>query len=716
MSHYVSSDGLVAWKSTKLGANFYTPNIFAKNIKDLTSKLLDKNGTCKYPLDILVISGISIDILQDNCKSLSKFVNESTTVLISADFGCELEKIALKSLGDRCRCVMSIACDVECRQLSLGSYALVNDDNCEIYLGNTYSLSNGPEDSIFSRNIAKVQEELNDSSTCSITRMVRQLEATQWIRVQRFKETKQMALKIWQLIIPKISLNILSIIYEQFDYEKMLENKSTEVIFKGLVQELLDICLAQCDSKVDKFLKESSETDKTEIDFTAIIEHCKKKRNELITTTANEYPEYLFLPFELYCFYHRFEYPAQVLLYQPILLAEEYNVPCSNLNFLFGFYSRLLSLSGLSINGGRLQQDISQLGQHVDGSHDHSNLKRCKCKSRVKLKDATLKSKLGARLVTSKNQQGRGIFSIASPAGADYTMPPIFGQPSASGNGPTSNNPTNSESNFPSDEDDVDFCQSDCERESALDVKEARCHCEMFDPMGSSKTSQACRSHDSISNEHFSSTDSFNHANRTGSRVQLDDLSSVAIPHFSKKYSTKSLSSMWALMKKPDPSKMAPLGANTRPHSTSSLEMQLRSGRRLMNDYQDAYGSFLDSKAEPVDQRAYDYKRRQFIAIEKQLWQLQRRYNIMNGTITNPRLGPYRDLLAHMELFCGDHNSDIIRFTTSRYGDLDLYTSIQRDKDHIISLFNGNSNADRHSFKNNRSRITDQETSDDNPR
>ena len=39
-----------------------------------------------------------------------------------------------------------------------------------------------------------------------------------------------MALKMWELLIPKISLNILSIIYEQFDYEKMLENKSTEII------------------------------------------------------------------------------------------------------------------------------------------------------------------------------------------------------------------------------------------------------------------------------------------------------------------------------------------------------------------------------------------------------------------------------------------------------------------------------------------------------
>ena len=59
----------------------------------------------------------------------------------------------------------------------------------------------------------------------------------------------------------------------------------------------------------------------------------------------------------------------------------------------------------------------------------------------------------------------------------------------------------------------------------------------------------------------------------------------------------------------------------------------------------------------------------------------------MNGTIPRLKVNPYDDLLSHIEILCGEHNNEIVRFTTSRYGDLDLYASIQRDKDHIVSLF-----------------------------
>lgn len=682
----MSSDGLVAWKSSKLGANFYTPNIFAKNAKELAPKLLDENRACKYPLDIMLISAISIEKLEENCKLLSKFVGERTTVLISADFGCELEKIAIKAMGGRCRCVLSVACDVECRQLSLGSYALVNDDNCEIYLGNSYSATSA-EDSIFNSNIEKVQEELNFGDNSSIARMVHQLEATKWIKVEQIKDTKQMALRLWQLIIPKISLNILSIIYEQFDYEKMLENKSTEIIFRGLVHELLEICSAQCNSKVEEFLKRKGESDEVEIDFTKIIDHCKRKRNQLISTTANEYPEYLFLPFELYCFYHRFEYPAQILLYQPILLAEEYNVSCSNLNFLYGFYSRLLSLSGLSINGGRLEQDISQLAQPSKDSSGHSTAKECRCKSKTK------DGKFGFKVKTSKSHYSRGIFSISSPAGADYKMPPISGNASS----------TSCDCTVSNDHGDTELSGSDCEGDACNEGRKPQCSCRNFDPLQASTRSGICHSEDS--SDHGSAKP-YKQLNRPASQSALDDMSAITLPHFTKKYSTNPATPRSrALVKTSDSS----FGPTHRPHPTSSLEMQLRSDRRL-NEYQDLYGQLL----QPDDRKAHSDRGRQFVQLEKQLWHLQRRYNITNGTISNPRLGPYSDLLNHMEILCGENNNDIIRLTTSRYGDLDLYTSIERDKEHILALFKRNSDLSKNNSKNDR-RIASKGTPADDP-
>ncbi|QLL31783.1 hypothetical protein HG536_0B06510 [Torulaspora globosa] len=654
----------------------------------------------------MLVSAISIEKLQENCKLLSKFVDGRTIVLISADFGCELEKIAIDAMGGRCRCVLSVACDVECRQLSLGSYALVNDDNCEIYVGNSYSAASCAKESIYYNNIEKVQEELNFGDNSSIARMVHQLEATQWIRVEQLKDTRKMALKLWQLIIPKISLNILSIIYEQFDYEKMLENKSTEIIFRGLVHELLEICSAQCNSKVDEFLKRKSESDEVEIDFAKIIDHCKRKRNELISTTANEYPEYLFLPFELYCFYHRFEYPAQILLYQPILLAEEYSVSCSNLNFLYGFYSRLLSLSGLSINGGRLEQGISQLAQPAEDTAGHSATKECRCKGKSNMKDG----KVGFKVTTSKSHYSRGIFSISSPAGADYTMPPISGQQfDQTSNVATSRSCDCIASN---DHGEAEFSGSDCgcEGDSCNEGRKLHCHCRNFDPLQASRRSGI--SHSAGSNEpDHDGAKAYKQLNRAASQSALDDMSAIALPHFTKKYSTTTPTSRSKALIKTNKSSF---GQPHGPHPTSSLEMQLRSDRRLASEYQDLYGQLLQTDDGAADQKAYSDRGRQFVQLEKQLWHLQRRYNIMNGTISNPRLGPYSDLLNHMEILCGENNSDIIRFTTSRYGDLDLYTSIEKDKEQILTLFNRNSDLSKNKSKNDR-RITSKGTPIDNP-
>ena len=42
-------------------------------------------------------------------------------------------------------------------------------------------------------------------------------------------------------------------------------------------------------------------------------------------------------------------------------------VSCSNLNFLYGFYTRLLTLSGLSINGGRCEHALSMLDSRIGG-------------------------------------------------------------------------------------------------------------------------------------------------------------------------------------------------------------------------------------------------------------------------------------------------------------------------------------------------------------
>ncbi|CAI4045861.1 Osw2p SKDI_12G1070 [Saccharomyces kudriavzevii IFO 1802] len=654
VSQYVSSDGLVAWKSTKLGANFYTPNIFTKDIRELPDKLKE-DGANKYSIDIMLVSAISLQAFETICELLSDFTSENTTVLVSTDFGCELEPVAIRYFGGKCKCVLSISCEVECRQLSLGSYALVNDDQCIITLGLTYCDSNFGTELDVLENTRAASLELQGTKDSNVNRFLLELNVTKWIKSKLILDSRQMALKMWEVIIPKISLNILSIIYEQFDYEKMLENKSTEIIFRDLVQELFGICFAQCGNKVVRFLQVKAQGE-DEINFEKIVKYCESKKLQLINSTANEHPEYLSLPFEPYCFYHRFEYPAQILLHQPITLAKKYDVPCSNLNFLYGFYTRLLTLSGLSINGGRCEHALSMLdnrigggmnvGSGINSGQDHADID---CKN----------EDIATNRVDKNTKEGSYIsltqrFSMASPLGANDPALPADLEKLYLGAEYISN---------------CDINVSGGQKQTNSPIKADMGYNDKYFPDDMKRT---------VEDEYLADEDDFSclgidKRGSTKPTKPLEKFGIVAVPHFIRRFSTKRSSG-----DKPNDTR--------RPYTTSSLELQLRSNHSMFTkEYQDLHRQ-LYYEAKPNTQSELDSRRRNYAELESQMWKIKHRFNIHRGALPRPRTNPYEILLDHIEVLNRGNTGDILRFTTSRYGGVDTYNTILKDQSMIMNL------------------------------
>ena len=181
--------------------NFYAPNIFTKDIHELDEKILSDNNKCKFDIDIMIISAISIDTFEENCLNLAKYVNPNTVVLLSSDFGCELETTVIKIFNGKCKCVMLISCEMECRQLSLGSYALVNDDNCVIFLGISYQTNHYSTDLALIENEKLVKQELQMKLTADtkLNKFIELLKVANWIEIETMLDSKQMALKLWDL-------------------------------------------------------------------------------------------------------------------------------------------------------------------------------------------------------------------------------------------------------------------------------------------------------------------------------------------------------------------------------------------------------------------------------------------------------------------------------------------------------------------------------------
>lgn len=642
-SKYVSSDSLVAWKSSKFGANFYAPNIFTKSIPELDEKLFDGQNI-RYAIDIMIIASISIDDLKTDCELLSKFSNLNTVVLISADFGCELEPIALEYFFGKCKCVMSIFCEVECRQLSLGSYTLVNDEQCVVQLGTSFMTENFNNDMKLIDNEKLVQQEFLDENS-NITRFNNLLKVTKWIEINKYFSSTKMALKIWEMIIPKVSLNILSIILEQFDYEKLLETKSTERIFKDLVSELMEICTKQCGSQLEKYL---CKDDLSTINYESIIDLCKEQKVNLANSTANEHPEYLSLPFEAYCFYHRFEYPAHILLYQPLLLAKKYELPCSNLNFLFGFYTRLLSLSGLSIFGGRCQQLTSLFEKNL-----LINLDEKTDQESVKEHDDTNK----------QNKKGNSEDVYCSMGASDPTLSAELEHLYLS-----VENYAETHHNLQDDYVELSDIE-DPTRNKDLQLVTKR---ELFS--FSEKVSE-------FSNNRTQSSNVLDGMNGSSSRIDrynnfikestantnFENLGLIGIPHYTQKYPIRN--------------------DHERTGSIQSLEKQLRTSQHLLAKDYDKLNNQLGENGRAITKEEHDRTRRHYAMLELQLWKFQRKFNIYQGIVSRPHAGPYEDLLNHIEILNRGNTGDILPFTTSRYGCVDTFHLLHSEKDKIISLF-----------------------------
>ncbi|CEP63501.1 Osw2p LALA0_S08e03906g [Lachancea lanzarotensis] len=361
VSSNISSDGIVSWKSSKLGSNFYRPNVFAKELEDLEPQLLNSDKTTrKYKIDAMIVSCLSLPSLDRCCQVLSNYSDKDTIVMMNANYAVELEDLAISRFAN-CSCgVVSILCDVEARQLSSGSYALVND-NCCFYVGLTNvrktPLTMGDQRQ---ENVDKIRQIMLDRNSILNT-VLTQIQHTQVeeIIIIDPDQSQNMALKVWEHIIPRISLNLVCIVFEQFDHDKLLANASSRLIFEDLVKELMQICYLQCGDAVSKYLNLKGfdthmgmENLVSSIDFHKVVQDTKDRKRQMDMFTINEYPEFLTLSFEAYCFHHRLEFPAHVLLQQPMQLASDFGINYSSLNFLFGFYSRLVSICGYSIEGG----------------------------------------------------------------------------------------------------------------------------------------------------------------------------------------------------------------------------------------------------------------------------------------------------------------------------------------------------------------------------
>lgn len=739
---YVSSDGLIAWKSTKLGANFYTPLIFSRDVSELPEKIDSfRNKDLMTTIDVIIISAVSLPKLEETCEQLAELSSKDTTVLVTTEYGVELEEIVLKYFHDKCRCVLSVLCNMECRQLSLGSYALVNDDDCKVSIGLSYNLSSEKNKDMVI-NAARAEEELSDMDNSVVSQLISQLRQTLWIDVEI---QYNLSVKIWELLVPKISLVIPAIIHEELDYDEMLKDEPIKTICENIIKELYEICKSQCNQQLEKFI---SADNNESIEFHAIVDYGRKQKLLLSKNTATEYPEYLSLPFEAYCFYHRFEYPAHILLFQPIKLAKAYGLNYSNLNFLYSIYTKLLSLCGLSILGGRVETgnlmfldnklklspnglDCSSVAQ---STKETTKKKKKKSKNKKKVRKQKVsgkeedpnKHKINARngiqKLGSANDDSTGIlppelesmyldaqeYNFYSPKSPGVLLDPNCQVKAAESDTSNDIRSTAESASAESSSDDSEYESDDSEESSSLIEVGSKGEGRKTSHRNSnadlrSNTSEAISnghkdgSHlcdkcaTEISRKQRINSDEFDDlffSEDDEDGVEEDTISMLENPL--QKRSRRSSRTLNKIVGGMIPQYLKRGGAKCAGSKglsfdrATQLDLALQVRQRNTFTSSQEYDSLEDdlecrSIRSAKKLSAYDQAKRK-------LWQMQRNFNIYRGTVTIPRTTPYDEMLQQIEVLNRANTGNIIDLTTTRYGETDTYYNFQQERHKLTHI------------------------------
>lgn len=468
ISNKISSDGIISWKSDKLGSNFYTPNLFIKEIFNDPNTISSKIGD-SFKIDYIYISCDSIYEIDKICNSLNSVILDTTIILVESNFAVDIDLHVYNNFKHkyfRDIVVISVLSDLEGRKLTSGSYMLLSD-NINFYFGLSYMQNMKSLNDDFLLYLKNVSNQFNKKES-SLQLFIDAINSTNETIIHLHKaslHTNEMALRIWNSIVPKIIFNIISIIYEDTEYIHFIDKNQSLArdLSQNTLKELVKIAFHHSDynfelinpatDKRDKisfnvqflpFISSRQQLETVDMNYdhlvSLILEKYKKLNSELHNKDS---AEFVSLSFEAYCFYHKIEFPASIMFSQIFSLIKKYSLESMCLKFLSQFYERLCILSGMpvyfsendkKINGLESntyskrqslifgKSNISVAGNiNVCASDDKKHSKRVKQKRKEKIKKSNpMKEKNSSTKPAKKETNNRSGDNLVDDIAALY--------------------------------------------------------------------------------------------------------------------------------------------------------------------------------------------------------------------------------------------------------------------------------------------------------
>ncbi|CAB4255050.1 similar to Saccharomyces cerevisiae YDR251W PAM1 Essential protein of unknown function [Maudiozyma barnettii] len=328
------------------------------SIAHLTEALGETDETKELKLDLIILSAKSLKDLSSMPEQLKPLFSKKTKIVIESSGFIQLESFLRNAKEVTGLDVFAIATNYDIRQVANNHIKeFKNNDNNKnnIYIGGkTTNVSTTKKKNPLSlKDPSKYPSDVMKSLN-SLETLLQELFPSDTISNCHKSYTDFLSMQ-WNMAIPKICLDSLLIIFEETDSKKLVEEVLAKPLISGIITELITIS-KNMNVKLDPNME---------------------NENKLISTWLKEYKSEK-IPSLLYTFIQRTsELNLDLLILQPILLADDFNIKTPYLEFLYTTMSQLEKLNNDSsewfVRAEKVQSYKQQLVTMTKSRDQYSN-------------------------------------------------------------------------------------------------------------------------------------------------------------------------------------------------------------------------------------------------------------------------------------------------------------------------------------------------------
>lgn len=305
----LNANSPIRWESSVFGTTSFSPKYIYNDISQISRGVV--------PFDVVILSSSSLQDFQTTSQSLIPYIDEKTTIMIESTGFINLEPFVSLSLPKlKNLSICSIMNEYDVRHLGSNTYShKIRGQESRMYLGHCTNNKNSSFKKII-KAFNLIQEDSKGKFSLLVANSSKEFQTYQW-----------------KLALPRIIFNPLSIIFETEFPEQLSQQILCKPLVTGLITEIFKII-----KKMECKLVKGTENE------TNLWKIWKELYPQVESRDQND--KFLDSPGLFYNYYKQYDLDIDLLLLQPILLADDHGIRTPYLENLYSIMCQYIKVNG----------------------------------------------------------------------------------------------------------------------------------------------------------------------------------------------------------------------------------------------------------------------------------------------------------------------------------------------------------------------------------